>query len=91
MLVEQIVVAMGDELKAYIPSLVHPVLRLFLQDKSPQRVATQKVRQEGGGEGRREEKRRGRDGGGREMVRKEREGGGVRKGRERKRREVEGM
>lgn len=36
-------VAMGDELKAYIPSLVHPVLRLFLQDKSPQRVATQKV------------------------------------------------
>ena len=46
-------VAMGDELKAYFPSLVHPVLRLFLQDKSPQRVATQKVSQkEGrGGEG----------------------------------------
>lgn len=51
-------VAMGDELKAYIPSLVHPVLRLFLQDKSPQRVATQKVghvegrgmREEGRGE-----------------------------------------
>ena len=40
-------VAMGDELKAYFPSLVHPVLRLFLQDKSQQRVATQKVRREG--------------------------------------------
>ena len=52
-------VAMGDELKAYIPSLVHPVLRLFLQDKSPQRVATQKVRQEGGGEGRGGEEREG--------------------------------
>ena len=45
-------VAMGDELKAYFPSLVHPVLRLFLQDKSPQRVATQKVSQkEGEGRG----------------------------------------
>ena len=45
-------VAMGDELKAYFPSLVHPVLRLFLQDKSPQRVATQKVSQNEAGEGR---------------------------------------
>ena len=45
---------MGDELKAYFPSLVHPVLRLFLQDKSPQRVATQKVGQvEERGQGRR--------------------------------------
>ena len=42
-LIEQIVVAMGDELKAYLPNLVHPVLKLFVYDQSKQRVATQKV------------------------------------------------
>ena len=52
-------VAMGDELKAYFPSLVHPVLRLFLQDKNPQRVATQKVSQKEAGEGRGGEGREG--------------------------------
>ena len=35
---------MGDELKVYIPPLVQPVLRLFLQDQSEMKVATQKVR-----------------------------------------------
>ena len=44
LLIEKIVVAMGDELKAYIPRMVQPVLKLFLQDQSPMRVATQKVR-----------------------------------------------
>lgn len=34
---------MGDELKVYIPRLVHPVLKLFLQDTSEQKMATQKV------------------------------------------------
>ena len=43
LLVEKIVVAMGDELKVFIPPLVQPVLRLFLQDPSEQQIATQKV------------------------------------------------
>ncbi len=43
LLIEKIVVAMGDELKVYIPRLVHPVLKLFLQDTSEQKLATQKV------------------------------------------------
>nr|QHX41461.1 serine/threonine-protein kinase mTOR [Halisarca dujardinii] len=43
LLIEQIVVAMGDELKAYFPSLVHPVLKLFIYDQSKQRIATQKM------------------------------------------------
>ena len=34
---------MGDELKVYLPPLVQPVLRLFLQDQSEQKMATQKV------------------------------------------------
>ena len=35
---------MGDELKVYIPSMVQPVLRLFMQDDSQQKLVTQKVR-----------------------------------------------
>ena len=75
---------MGDELKAYFPSLVHPVLRLFLQDKSPQRVATQKVGQveergewrrgERGGEEREGEEREGEEREGEEREGEEREG-----------------
>ena len=34
---------MGDELKVYIPSMVQPVLRLFMQDDSQQKLVTQKV------------------------------------------------
>lgn len=36
--------AMGEELKVYIPSLIQPVLRLFLQDSSEHKLATQKVK-----------------------------------------------
>ena len=43
LLIEKIVVAMGDELKVFIPPLVQPVLRLFLQDPSEMKIATQKV------------------------------------------------
>lgn len=43
LLIEKIVGGMGDELKVYIPRLVHPVLKLFLQDTSEQKLATQKV------------------------------------------------
>ena len=34
---------MGDELKIYLPPMVQPVLRLFMQDDSPQKLVTQKV------------------------------------------------
>ena len=34
---------MGDELKVYIPRMVQPVLRLFLQDQSDMKIITQKV------------------------------------------------
>ena len=44
LLIEKIVVAMSDELKVFIPPLVQPVLRLFLQDPSEMKIATQKVR-----------------------------------------------
>ena len=43
LLIEKIVVAMGDELKVYIPPMVQPMLRLFLQDSSEQNMTTQKV------------------------------------------------
>ena len=43
LLIEKIVVAMGDELKLYIPRMVQPVLRLFMQDQSEMKMATQKV------------------------------------------------
>lgn len=34
---------MGDELKIYLPPMVQPVLRLFMQDESEQKLVTQKV------------------------------------------------
>lgn len=43
LLVEKIIIAMGDELKIYLPPMVQPVLRLFMQDDSPQKLVTQKV------------------------------------------------
>lgn len=43
MLVEQIVVAMGEELKVYLPPMVQPVLRVFMQDQSDKKIVTQKV------------------------------------------------
>lgn len=43
LLIEKIVLAMGDELKVYIPSMVQPVLRLFMQDDSQQKLVTQKM------------------------------------------------
>ena len=46
LLIEKIVVGMGDELKVYIPRMVEPVLKLFLQDQSSQKLSTQKVRVE---------------------------------------------
>ncbi len=42
-LIKKIVVAMGDELKVYIPPLIQHVLRLFLQDQSEQKMVTHKV------------------------------------------------
>lgn len=44
MLIEQIVVAMGEELKVYLPPMVQPVLRVFMQDQSDRKIVTQKVR-----------------------------------------------
>ena len=44
LLVEKIILAMGDELKIYLPPMVQPVLRLFMQDESEQKLVTQKVR-----------------------------------------------
>ena len=43
MLIEQIVVAMGEELKVYLPPMVQPVLRVFMQDQSDRKIVTQKV------------------------------------------------
>ena len=43
LLVEKIILAMGDELKIYLPPMVQPVLRLFMQDESEQKLVTQKV------------------------------------------------
>ncbi len=34
---------MGDELKVYIPSMIQPMLKLFMQDDSQQKLVTQKV------------------------------------------------
>ena len=45
---EKIILAMGDELKVYLPPMVQPVLRLFMQDESQQKLVTQKVRGRGG-------------------------------------------
>jgi FKBP12-rapamycin complex-associated protein len=44
LLIEKIVLAMGEELKVYIPPLIEPVLRLFIQDASEHKLATQKVK-----------------------------------------------
>jgi FKBP12-rapamycin complex-associated protein len=43
LLVEKIILAMGDELKIYLPPMVQSVLRLFIQDDSPQKLVTQKM------------------------------------------------
>ena len=43
LLIEKIVAGMGDELKIYIPRMVEPVLKLFLQDQSKMKISTQKV------------------------------------------------
>lgn len=43
-LIEQIVVAMGEELKVYLPPMVQPVLRVFMQDQSERKIVTQKVK-----------------------------------------------
>ena len=42
---EKIIIAMGDELKVYLPPMVQPVLKLFMQDSSQQKLVTQKVSQ----------------------------------------------
>ncbi|XP_065891468.1 serine/threonine-protein kinase mTOR-like isoform X2 [Dysidea avara] len=42
-LIEQIVVAMGEELKVYLPPMVQPVLRVFMQDQSERKIVTQKM------------------------------------------------
>ena len=34
---------MGDEIKVYLPRMVQPVLQLFMQDTSEQKLSTQKV------------------------------------------------
>jgi FKBP12-rapamycin complex-associated protein len=43
LLIEKIVAGMGDELKIYIPRMVEPVLKLFLQDQSKMKISTQKM------------------------------------------------
>ena len=42
-LMEKIIASMGDELKVYLPPMVQPVLKLFMQDSSQQKLVTQKV------------------------------------------------
>ena len=42
---------MGDEIKVYLPRMVQPVLQLFMQDNSEQKLSTQKVGTVGGGGG----------------------------------------
>ena len=49
LLIEKIFIAMGDEIKVYLPRMVQPVLQLFMQDTSEQKLSTQKVREGGGG------------------------------------------
>ena len=52
LLIEKIFIAMGDEIKVYLPRMVQPVLQLFMQDTSEQKLSTQKVStREGGGGG----------------------------------------
>ena len=40
---------MGDEIKVYLPRMVQPVLQLFMQDTSEQKLSTQKVSTRGVG------------------------------------------
>ena len=52
------IIAMGDELKVYLPPMVQPVLKLFMQDTSQQKIVTQKAGlREGGRERVRESER----------------------------------